>query len=103
VTISDSQPTQVAWVQNGGRHLAQDQDEQTLYEVAESGANYRGTFYYKRLANLSIGPVLLGEVTRLGHPTLGAAKAAAEQDYRQIQRLGEWFSYMFSNAPPGSG
>jgi hypothetical protein len=100
VTNSDN-PEWWAWVQNGNRFTAQNQDEQQLYVVAESGADLTGTWYYQRNAGLTIGPLALGEVTRYEHPTADAAKAAAEEDYRQIVWLGEWFSYMVNHRPPG--
>jgi hypothetical protein len=50
---------------------------------------------------VSIGPLELGEHTRYQHPSADAAKAAAEEDFRQIQMLGAWFTYMADNPPPG--
>jgi hypothetical protein len=100
VTNSDN-PEWWAWVPNGNLFTIQNQDAQQLYVVAESGADLRGTWYYERNAGLAIGPLALGGVTRYGHPTADAAKAAAAEDYRQISWLGEWFSYMVNHRAPG--
>jgi hypothetical protein len=101
VTNFDSKPEWWAWVQNGRRFTIQNHDGERLYVVAESGGDRRGTWYYERNAGISIGPLALGKGTRYEHPTADAAKAAAEEDYRQILRLGEWFSYMANHKPPG--
>jgi hypothetical protein len=89
-----------AWIQGGDRFTIKNQAGQKLYVVAESGADKRGTWHYTRTDGLLIGPVALGEVTRFDHPTADAAKAAAEEDLRQIVKLGEWFTYMVNHKPP---
>ncbi|BBY08112.1 hypothetical protein [Mycobacterium noviomagense] len=92
--------TQWSWLQAYSRFTLQNQDERQLYEVAESGADHTGTWHFKRNEGLSVGPLLLGSVISYRHPTADAAKAAAEEDFRQIVQLGKWLRYMVTHNPP---